>query len=87
MEVSLACVERVAIFVEQMLQRLIVGVDVFNGFVDTILTNILSIELIATALTSGKWDSVVHVINILFSPVSEVTNEAIVVVPLWQINS
>jgi len=62
-------------------------VNVADCFVNSILTNIFAWELILIASGSCKRYSVMHVINILFSPLSEVFNEAVKVMAFWHFNS
>ena len=61
----------------------VLGVDVLDCFVNSVLANVFSRELVSTSMAGGKRDSVVHEVDIVFSPVAEVADKAIKVVTLW----
>ena len=57
-----------------------------DGFVNTILSNVFRRELIVIGSSTSEWHRVVHVINILLSPLSKVTNETVEVMTLGHID-
>ena len=86
-KVLIASFKAIAIFADQVCQVTVLFVNVANCFVDSILTNILPWELILIASGSCERNSVMHVINILLCPLSEIFNEAIKIVAFWHFNS
>lgn len=66
--------------------RLLFLVDVFDSFVDTILTYVFRWELVVISRGTSEWNSVVHVVNIFFSPLSKVSHKSIQIVSLRHID-
>jgi len=65
----------------------VLGVDVLDSFVNSILTNELRRELEAIEGGSSQRDSVVHIINIFLSPLLEVTHKSVEVMALGHVHS
>lgn len=84
-EVPLADIQ--GLILEKVREARVLGVDVLNSLVDSILTNELRRELEAIESGSGKRDGVVHIINVFLSPLFEVTHKSVEVMALGHVNS
>lgn len=83
-EVTLADHQR--LFLKEVGESRALGVNVLDSFINTILSNEFSRELEAISSLSLKRDSVMHIVNVFLSPLTEVTNKSVVVVTLRHIN-
>jgi hypothetical protein len=61
-------------------------VNMLHGLIGTVLSNVLAGELVVVASGSGQRHGVVHVIDVLFGPLAEVTHESVEVVTLGHVN-
>lgn len=86
-KVAFAGVEGGAVSGKKMSEMAAFGINVSDSFVNTVLTNILSRELVAITKALSQRNSVVREVNILFSPVSKVTHKSVEIVTLWHIDS
>jgi len=84
-EVTLANHQR--LFLKEVGESRALGVNVLDSFINTILSDEFSRELEAISSLSLKRDSVMHVVNVFLSPLTEVTNKSVEVVTLRHINS
>ena len=57
-----------------------------DRFVDAVLANVLSRELVAIASGAAKGHGVVHVVYVLLSPLSEVADKSVEVVALRHVH-
>jgi len=60
-----------------MCKAAVFSVDVFYSFINTVLTNIFRRKLVVVSRSASKRYCVVHMINILLSPLSEVANKSV----------
>jgi len=65
----------------------ILGINVLDSFVNTVLSNKLSRELEVIGGLSLERDCVMHVVNIFLSPLTEVTHKSVEVMALRHIHS
>jgi len=84
-EVTLANHQR--LFLKEVGESRALRVNVLDSFINTILSDEFSRELEAIRSLSLKRDSVMHVVNVFLSPLTEVTNKSVEVVTLRHINS
>lgn len=83
-EVTLANHQR--LFLKEVGESRALRVNVLDSFINTILSDEFSRELEAIRSLSLKRDSVMHVVNVFLSPLTEVTNKSVEVVTLRHIN-
>lgn len=82
-EVTLANHQR--LFLKEVGESRALRVNVLDSFINTILSDEFSRELEAIRSLSLKRDSVMHVVNVFLSPLTEVTNKSVEVVTLRHI--
>lgn len=82
-EVTLANHQR--LFLKEVGESRALRVNVLDSFINTILSDEFSRELEAIRSLSLKRDSVMHIVNVFLSPLTEVTNKSVEVVTLRHI--
>ena len=78
--------KRIAVLTNQVSQVTVLSVYMFYSLVNTILADVFRRELVVICSCTSKWHCVVHVVNVLLCPLSEITDKPVQVMSLRHFN-